>query len=74
MRDEVGHKKLNWAGSSSAKGYYFSNGTMQQIHWSKAGGDEDSYLKFYDMSGKELVINRGKSYIAYTYAGKTSWE
>lgn len=74
VRDDVGHKKLNWAGSNSAKGYYFSNGAMQQIHWSKAGGEESSYLKFYDMNGKELTINRGKSYIAYTYAGKTSWQ
>ena len=74
VRDEIGHKKLNWYGSSNAKGYYFSNGTMQEIRWSKANGEESSYLKFYDVNGKELTINRGKSYIAYTYAGKTSWE
>lgn len=74
VRDEVGHKKLDWAGSSSAKGYYISNGVIQKIHWSKANGNESSYLKFYDESGNELEINRGKSYIAYTYAGKTSWE
>ena len=74
VRDEVGHKKLDWAGSSSAKGYYISNGVVQKIHWSKANGNESSYLKFYNESGKELVINRGKSYIAYTYAGKTSWQ
>lgn len=74
VRDEVGHKKLDWAGSSSAKGYYISNGVVQKIRWSKANGNESSYLKFYDESGNELVINRGKSYIAYTYAGKTSWQ
>lgn len=74
VRDAVGHKKIDWAGSSSAKGYYVSNGVVQKIRWSKAGGKETSYLKFYDESGNELVINRGKSYIAYTYAGKTSWE
>ena len=74
VRDEVGHKKLDWAGSSSARGYYISNGVVQKIHWSKANGNESSYLKFYDESGKELEINRGKSYIAYTYSGRTTWE
>lgn len=74
VRDEVGHKKLDWAGSSSAKGYYVSNGVVQEIRWSKANGNESSYLKFYDTNGKELEINRGKSYIAYTYKGRTSWE
>lgn len=72
VRDSAGHKELNWAGSSRATGYYISNGAVQKIRWSKANGDEDSYLKFYDENGKELVINRGKSYIAYTYKGKTS--
>ena len=74
VRDEVGHKKLDWAGSSNSKGYYISNGVVQTIRWSKANGSEDSYLKFYDENGQELVINRGKSYIAYTYAGRTTWE
>lgn len=74
VRDGVGHKSLNWAGSSSARGYYISNGVIQKITWSKANGDEASYLKFYDENGTELTINRGKSYIAYTYPGKTSWQ
>ena len=72
VRDHVGHKNLNWSGGSGAKGYYFSNGAMQEIRWSK--GSEGDYLKFYDLNGQELVINRGKSYIAYTYSGRTSWE
>ena len=74
VRDEVGHKKLDWAGSGNSKGYYISDGVVQTIRWSKANGSEDSPLKFYDENGQELVVNRGKSYIAYTYAGKTSWE
>jgi len=74
VRDEVGHKKLDWAGSSNTKGYYISNGVVQKIRWSKANGNESSYLKVYDESGNELEINRGKSYIAYTYPGKTSWK
>ena len=74
VRDAGGHKKLDWAGSSNAKGYYMSDGVVQEIRWSKANGSEDSPLKFYDVNGQELVINRGKSYIAYTYAGRTTWE
>ena len=74
VRDETGHKKLDWAGGSNSKGYFISNGKMQEIRWSKANGSESSYLKFYDLSGNELEINRGKSYIAYTYSGKTTWE
>lgn len=73
-RDAVDHKKVDWAGDSSAKGYYISNGAMQEIRWSKEGGQESGYLKFYDVNGKELKINRGKTYIAYTTKGKTSFE
>ena len=63
---------INWQGSSSSKGYYISNGAVQRIRWSQSG--ESSYLKFYDENGKELEINRGKSYIAYTSSGKTTVE
>lgn len=74
VKDEAGHRKIDWAGSSSAVGYYISNGTVEKIHWSKANGSESEYLRFYKESGEELVINRGKSYIAYTTAGNTSFE
>jgi len=73
-RDAVDHKKVDWAGSADAKGYYISNGAMQEIRWSKEGAQESSYLKFYDLNGKEIEINRGKTYIAYTYKGKTILE
>ena len=72
VRDKVGHKNINWQGSSSSKGYYVSNGAVQRIRWSQSG--ESSYLKFYDENGKELEINRGKTYIAYTYSGRTTVE
>lgn len=72
VRDEVGHKNLNWQGSGSSKGYYISNGAVQNIRWSQTS--EDSYLKFYREDGTELQINRGKSYIAYTYNGRTTLE
>ena len=71
-RDAAGHKSVNWQGSSSAVGYYISNGTIQKINWSQK--DESSYLKFYTESGEELVINRGKSYIAYCSKGQASFE
>lgn len=72
VRDSVGHKNLNWQGSSSSKGYYISNGVVQTIRWFQS--NEGSYLKFYDENGKELTINRGKSYIAYTYKGRTTFD
>lgn len=71
-RDAKGHKDVDWNGSKSAVGYYISNGVVQKIHWSKA--DEKSYLKFYDENGEELVINRGKSYIAINNANKATFE
>jgi len=74
IRDDVGHKKIDWAGSSSSVGYYISNGAIEKIHWSKANNDEGAYLRFYKENGEELVINRGKSYIAYTSAGTASFE
>ncbi len=72
VRDAKGHLKIDWAGSSDAKGYYISNGAVEEITWSKEDGQESGYLKFYTKSGKELVINRGKSYIAYTDPGALS--
>ncbi len=73
VRDEAGHLQLNWAGSSSAKGYYISNGMIETIHWSKENGNESGYLKFYKENGEELTINRGKSYIAYCSQGNASF-
>ena len=31
-------------------------------------------LKFFDANGNELQLNRGKSYIAFTYAGNCKVE
>ena len=64
MRDEIGHKEVDWDGASDSVGYYISNGGVQKIHWSKEEKNEQSRLKFYDQNGKEIKINRGKSYIA----------
>jgi len=66
-RDAKGHKYLDWQGGKKAVGYYISNGTRQKITWSKKS--EDAYLKLYDKNGDELVINRGKTYIAFVSPG-----
>ena len=68
VRDDVGHKQINWKGSSTSNGYYISNGKVQKIHWSQK--DENSYLKFYDENGNELLLNRGKTYVGYTYENR----
>ena len=67
---DYGHKEIKNVGSG--EGYYISNGVMQKIHWSQK--NESSYLKFYTESGEDLVINRGKSYIAYCSKGQVSFE
>lgn len=72
VRDEEGHKDVNWRGGKDHVGYYISNGAVQKIHWEKAQ-DERSQLKFYDESGKEIQVNRGKSYIAVNYAGQSTF-
>ncbi len=67
VRDEIGHKQLDWDGAADSVGYYISNGGVQKIHWSKEPNNENSRLRFYDQQGKEISINRGKSYIALNY-------
>lgn len=64
------HKEVDWHGGAGAVGYYISNGSVQKITWSKA--NEESQIKLYDESGNELAINRGKSYIAIGFKGKTT--
>ncbi len=43
-------------------GYFISGGKAIPITWSKE--DELSPTKYYDLSGKEIVLNTGKTYIA----------
>ena len=73
IRDEKGHKSVNWAGSGSAVGYYVSNGAVEKIYWSKENGTESGYLRFYKEDGELLTMNRGKSYIAYCTSGQASF-
>ena len=69
--DEV-IKYVDWEGGENAKGYYISEGKMVPITWSKASMYDA--LKFFDANGNELQLNRGKSYIAFTYAGNCKVE
>lgn len=69
--DEV-IKYVDWEGGENAKGYYISEGKMLPITWSKAGMYDP--LKFFDANDNELQLNRGKSYIAFTYAGNCKVE
>lgn len=66
------HKKFDWTGGGNSKGYYVSNGAVQEIKWSK--DSQKDYLKFYTLDGEELSINRGKSYIAINYLGQATFE
>lgn len=74
VRDEVGHKDMETMGGPGFVGYYISNGAVQKISWVKEGGTEKSPLKFYDESGKEIKVNRGKSYIAVNYPNQTVFQ
>lgn len=74
VRDDIGHKEIDWDGGEDSVGYYISNGAMQKIHWSKEENNENSRLRFYDESGNEISINCGKSYIALNYPNQTKFE
>lgn len=68
--DENGlHREVDWTGGN---GYYVSGGYMQKITWSKAS--EEAPLKLFNENGKELTINRGKSYFAINYIGEATFE
>lgn len=48
-------------GLKSGSGYYFSNGTYQEIKWEK--GTTYDKLKFKDADGNPLAYNPGKSWV-----------
>lgn len=73
VRDEIGHKAVDWEGGANTVGYYVSNGGVQKIHWAKDVNNEKAYLKFFDESGNEIKVNRGKSYIAVNYPGQATF-
>lgn len=68
IKDAKGHRTVDWKGGKKAVGYYMTNGKRQKISWSKK--NEGADLKFYKKNGEELVLNRGKTYIAFTTPGQ----
>ena len=74
VRDEVGHKNLDWDGGSDSVGYYISNGMIQKVQWAKEPNNERSKLAFYDETGNEIKVNRGKSYLALHYANQATFQ
>ena len=74
VRDEVGHKNVDWSGGEDAVGYYISNGGMQKINWYKQENNEQDRIHLYDETGQELSLNRGKTYIAINYPNQTQMQ
>lgn len=58
--DKNGYLTYNVVGSGV--GYYITNGKAIPITWSK--GSETGFTHYYDATGNEISINRGKTYIA----------
>lgn len=52
------HRKVSL---ESGKGYYITNGTMQEIKWSK--GASSNKFKFTDANGNELKVSAGNSWV-----------
>lgn len=48
----------------SGTGKYFTKGKMIDITWSRP--TENDVTKYYDLSGKEIVINQGRTWICLT--------
>lgn len=47
---------------AKGKGMYITNGKAMKITWEKH--ESKGFMKYYDESGNELVVNPGKTYIA----------
>ena len=60
MRDDGMHRYVDWQGENY-DGWYVSNGRAQRIKWTKE--DEYSPIEIFDLNGKELTVNAGKSYV-----------
>ncbi|MCR5675045.1 MAG: DUF3048 domain-containing protein [Lachnospiraceae bacterium] len=58
--DENGYLVYNCLGSGT--GFYITNGIAKSVSWVKNG--EQDFTRFYDDNGDEIVVNRGKTYIA----------
>ncbi len=59
-------KRVELTGGS---GYYLTQGARESIRWEKPGDAEP--FRFYAMSGEELTVNAGSSYIGIIGNGRT---
>lgn len=59
--DKNGYQTMDLE-NAKGTGFYFTNGKQVAITWTKK--EAESFMRYYDMSGKELTINPGKTYIA----------
>lgn len=59
--DENGYMQFNIL-LESGEGYYITGGSAIPITWSK--GMDYQQTKYYDLSGNEITLNTGKTYIA----------
>ena len=57
---EYGHKAFNTVGTGT--GYYFTNGQVMDINWSKAS--EDAPTVYTDQNGQPLKLNPGQTWIS----------
>lgn len=55
------HDRQNLYNTGSGEGYYISNGKAIKIKWEKK--DRSSKTKYSDLSGNELVVNDGNTWI-----------
>lgn len=63
VADGEGRKQVNVFGGNDFEGYYISNGSQKRVSWYKM--DESSNIKLFEKNGDELVMNSGKTYIAF---------
>ena len=66
------HRLIDWKGGKDSLGYYISNGIKQQIYWVK--DSEKDYMRFFDLEGNEISINRGKTYICFNEMDDCTFE
>ncbi|MBE5960369.1 MAG: DUF3048 domain-containing protein [Lachnospiraceae bacterium] len=59
--DKNGYQTMELA-DASGTGYYITNGKMVKVTWKK--NESTRMMRYYDETGKELIINPGKTYIA----------
>lgn len=65
--DDHGYMVWNCIGAGKS-GYYITNGQAIPITWSKTS--EQGRTIYYDMMGKEIVLNTGKTYIGFVASSR----